>query len=53
MTVSDVSIGSNLSSILLVMALPINDGLNIECQIVSFPPFKQVFSNATTLTIRG
>ena len=53
MTVSDVSIGSNLSSILLVMALPINDGLNIECQIVSFPPFKQVFSNTSTLTIRG
>ena len=43
----------NLSSILSVNALPINDGLNIECQIVSFSPFKQDFSNASTLTIRG
>ena len=52
-TVSDISIGSNLSSILSVMALPINDNLKIGCQIISLSPVEQVFSNTSTLTIRG
>ena len=52
-TIADISIGSNLSSILSVMALPINDNLKIGCQIISFSPFKQLFSNTSTLKIRG
>ena len=41
-----------LSSVLSVIALPINDGIEIGCIISSFHPF-QVAASEAILTIRG
>ena len=43
---------SNLSSILTVPALPINDGIGIGCFIVSNSSIP-AFSSSATLTVRG
>ena len=51
-TVTDNTIGSNLSSLLTVVALPLNDGIHIGCILVSFNPFRPV-QVEVTLTLRG
>lgn len=50
-TVTYNNSGSNLSSILTIIAMPINDGIEIGCIIVS--NFHLVSYGLATLTIRG
>ena len=43
----------NLSSILTTTALPVNDGISIACQILSFQPSFQQVLTAGILTVNG
>ena len=43
---------TNFSSVLTVNAIPINDGLVIGCEVITFIPFNRVISSSV-LTIRG
>ena len=51
-TVTDTST-EDLSSVLSIVALPINDRIEIACIIASFNPLPQVAASEATLTIRG
>ena len=51
-TITDNNIGGNLSSVLTIIALPINDGVHIGCILASFNPYLPVLIEVV-LTIRG
>ena len=50
-TTNNISVGV-LSSVLTIRALPINDGIIVQCTVISFNPygFKPV---TATLTVKG
>ena len=52
-TVTDFEVSGNLSSLLTITALPINNGVNIACHIYTFEPSFQQDLSGGTLTIRG
>ena len=51
-TINDNSNGNNLASVLTIIALPINDGIEIGCILASLNPYQPVFIEVM-LTIRG
>ena len=51
-TVTTTNIDTNFSSVLTVNAIPINDGLGVGCEVITFIPFERVISSGV-LTIRG
>ena len=50
-TTNNVSVGT-LSSVLTIRALPINDGITIQCTVISFNPYG-FKPKAATLTVKG
>lgn len=51
-TVADKRNGSDLSSVLTITAIPINDGIKIGCVLASFNPY-QLVAEQVNLTIKG
>lgn len=51
-TVTHTNSNGTLSSVLTIIAIPINDGIEIGCIVVSLNPF-WIAAEEATLTIRG
>ena len=51
-TVTTTNTNTNFSSVLTVNAIPINEGLGIGCEVITFIPFERVIASSN-LTIRG